>query len=227
MFPEEADEALRENTEKLWNKLSDGQKMSLYKYIQDSDPFNNTLRGYNKKPSNNEKLFISNMTEAISKSSLKDNVWLNRGIGTRQGTASFLGVSEDWLENATSEDLQKLVGKVVTDKGFISCSSIEEGVFGGSQMNVMCPAGTRAIYAEPFSRSGGGEYEYQKSVKVKALGETEKLWNGKEKQSTYVENEVIIQRETSFVITKINKLDADKWGKWKVEFECMVIGQKY
>lgn len=229
----DADAALRSKIAQLWkNTYTEPQKEALYLYTSGSDFMNRPLRGYDYSWSNflgigkvsldneNDKgeYYINKMTEAISKSFYNKDYWLNRGVGTDEGMASFLGVKADWLMNASNEDLQSLVGKVVTDEGFMSCGTTKGTGFGGHKMNIFCPAGTHMIYAEPWSHYGGNKSNYnQYNSNV-----YKNFWDGKKKQNYFgSEDETIIQRGTSFVITKIRS----EYGQ--IYLECAVSGQKY
>ena len=182
-----------------------------------------SILGVGKVDLNNEnskgEFYINQMTEAISKSSYKKDYWFNRGIESDSGLASFLNVKEDWLYKATNEELQTLIGKVVTDEGFTSCGTSKGSGFNGHKMNVFCPAGTHMIYAEPWSHYGGDKHNYNDSNN--SIGYT--FWDGKTNQSYFgSEDETIIQRGTSYAITKIKRNN-----NGRIEFECAVVGQKY
>lgn len=230
----DADLAFRSTISDLWqNVYTESQKEALYLYTAGSGFMNRPLRGYDGSwynfkgvgnvSLNNEnskgEFYINQMTEAISKSSYQKDYWFNRGIETTSGLASFLNVKEDWLNKATDKELQTLIGKVVTDEGFTSCGTSKGSGFSGHKMNVFCPAGTHMIYAEPWSHYGGEKYNYNDSNNNIGYN----FWDGKTKQSYFGhEDETIIQRGTSYAITKI-KRNSDGI----IEFECAVVGQKY
>lgn len=229
-----ADAAFRDTISQLWtNVFTESQREALYLYTAGSGFMNRPLRGYKdnwfnfvgvgKVDLNQENIkgefYINQMTEAISKSSYNKDYWFNRGISTDDGIASFLGVKKSWLEKATDNELQTLIGKVVTDEGFVSCGTAKGSGFSGHKMNVFCPAGTHMIYAEPWSYYGGEQYNYNKYNSNLSAN----LWDGKKSQKYYGrEDETIIQRGTSFTILSIKRND---FGS--IEFECAVVGQKY
>jgi len=81
--------------------------------------------------------------------------------------------------NATTEDLNNLVGKSFEDQGFYSASAHKGASFGLSKsvvINTYAPKGTKALYVNPISYFSGGS-----------------------------ENEIILQRGYSYKITKAYK----------------------
>lgn len=125
------------------------------------------------------------------------------------GAASFLGISLEAVIGTEDFDFNSLVGKTVSDEGFMSCGSTQgAGMKNYVNYNIYCPAGTEALYAEPFSNFGMGKG---------------RNWNGTDKQEDFSgEFETILQRGTKCRITKINK---DKSGYVNVEME--VVSQKH
>lgn len=230
----DADCALRSKIAKLWSEVyTEAEKEGLYLYTKGSGFMNRPLRGYDgswfnfvgvgKVDLNNEhskgEFYINQMTQAISKSSYQNDYWFNRGISSDEGVASFLGVDLNWLKKASDEELQSLVGKVVTDEAFISMGTSKGSGFGGHKMNIFCPAGTHMVYAEPWSHYGGDKYNYSDSNN--SLGFD--FWDGKKNQDYFgSEDETILQRGSSFSILSIKR---DIGGR--IEFECAVVGQKY
>jgi hypothetical protein len=135
---------------------------------------------------------IKEMTRLIDKSSYDIDIWLQRGIETSQGTANFLQIAEKDLRNLTQSQLkQKLQNKDITDTAFVSCGSAKGKGFSGYIFNIYCPKGTKMMYAEPFSYYGKGA----------SLD-----WNGITKQKSFgYEDEMIIQRGTTFKVIKVEK----------------------
>lgn len=213
IIPEQADEKLRPVTAKVWNKATLEEKTAAYEYTRGSGGFNRPLRGYDsswydfkglgKVDLNNEGKAqqILELTKLIDKTSSPFDVWLQRGVDER-GMSSFLGLDKMAFDNMTEKQLQSLVGKSFTDTAFTSCGSAKGKGFGGNIFNIYCPEGTKMIYAEPFSYYGGSKG---------------KIWNGKSKKSLEYELETIIQRNTSFRITKIEK----KYGRVYIDMEVV------
>jgi hypothetical protein len=153
---------------------------------------------------------IKDMTSLINKSSYDIDIWLQRGIGTPQGAASFLGIPESVLKKSQNE-IQKLLvdsGKEVTDHAFVSCGSAKGQGFSGYIFNIYCPKGTKMMYAEPFSSYGHGD----------GLG-----WNGIKKQTDFgYEDETIIQRGTTFKVIRVEKKGGNTY--FDLEVVSQIIG---
>lgn len=210
-----ADSKLRQNTADVWTSATPEEKQAAYEYTSGSGGFNRPLRGYNKTWSedsfkgigkvdlNNEGkgVQIENLTKIIDKSSYSFDVWLQRGVDN-SGLASLLGLKTTQLTNMTQQELQSFVGRVVTEPAFISCGSAKGTGFGGNIFNIYCPSGTKMLYAEPFSYFGGSPGQ---------------IWDGQSKKTLRYELETIIQRNTSFRITKVEK----QYGKVYIDMEVV------
>lgn len=236
---QEADDAFRGGCEKTWRLLSPDEKIALFEYTENSNLANMPLRGFsggwgkknfigreNTKEEN--KKMINNITSAISKSSYSEDFMLTRGINSVDALASFLNIDAKSLKKMSVEKLnEKLQGTEITDHAFISCGCSSNNIFssGTNTLNIFAPAGTKMIYCEPFSafgdKTGVDENKYNEEVKIK--DKTLNLWNGKEKQKDFgVEQEMLLQRETSFIIKEIKK---NEKGNFIIELE--ISGQKY
>jgi uncharacterized protein with gpF-like domain len=216
--PEEADAALRGVCGKVWKSASMPERKAVYDYTCGSGGFNRPLRGYDGSWSNFKGIgkvsldtegradAINDMTNLIHKSSYDIDVWLQRGIGTSQGAAGFLGIPENGLHTWTLDRLQQeLLKTKVTDPAFVSCGSAKGKGFSGYIFNIYCPKGTKMMYAEPFSNYGRG----------KGLN-----WNGVTKQTVFgYEDETIIQRGTTFRVTRIEKKSGNTY------FDLEVVSQ--
>lgn len=102
---------------------------------------------------------------------------------------------EGECESYAQQKMNALVGKIGCDSSFVSCGSNKNTYFDGTRppkdvvMNIYCPKGTCGVYAEPFNYYG----QYKRG------------WNGKDKPTFLNENEVILQRCTSYRITKVQR----------------------
>ena len=136
---------------------------------------------------------IDAMSDIIDKSSYDEDIWLQRGCDYR-GMDTFLGVSQDMLRYGSQEDLEKeLLGKAVTDGGFYSCGVAKGKGFSDKPIiiNTYAPSGTKMMYAEPFSHYGFGG---------------KRSWDGESEQSMFGgESEMILQNNTTFRVTKVEK----------------------
>lgn len=202
--PKVADDMLRGVCGEVWQKATKAEREAIYAYTTGPGGFNRPLRGIDqnknfkgvgKVPLNNEGrgTAIANMTKLINRSKYDFDMWLQRGISSSEGAASFLGTSESNLRYWSQAQLQSLVGKEVSDQGFVSCGSSKGYGFNTSYtFNIYCPRGTKMMYAEPFSDYGAG-----------ARSST---WDGKSGQKSFgSEDETIIQRGSIFRITKVEK----------------------
>ena len=98
-----------------------------------------------------------------------------------------------------------LEGKTKTEHAFTSCGSAKGQGFSGYIFRIYCPKGTKMMYAEPFSHFGAGQ---------------KRKWDGKKPQVSFgYEDETIIQRETTYRITKVEKVGN------KLAFEMEVFEQ--
>jgi len=216
----EADKALRGGLGELWNGATKDERRAAYDYTSGSGGFNRPLRGYDnnwqtfkgagKVPLNNEGrgTAIKNLTDLINRSTYDFDIWLQRGIETSRGAAAFLGISENELRHWSQEQLNKnLLDVRVKDNAFLSCGSTKgHGFSGGYVFNIYCPKGTKMLYAEPFSAFGHGARSSS--------------WDGKSGQTSFSsEDETIIQRGTSFRVTRIEKKGA------VIFFDIEVVGQ--
>ena len=145
---------------------------------------------------------IAELTTAIEKTTMEDDVWLRRGSDI-SGLAGLLEVNvitfqeaKQLLENGDIATLQKrLVNEVFQNHAFTSSGIAEDAGFSGEILyRIYAPKGTKAIYAEPQSYYGS------------TIGHKEQLYK---KGQTYSgvggEAELIIQRGTKFRITDIQK----------------------
>jgi uncharacterized protein with gpF-like domain len=207
-----ADDALRGVCGEVWKNAAQAERRAIYDYTCGSGGFNRPLRGYDgnwnnfkgmgKVPLNNEgrSAAIKNMTKLIDRSKYDFDIWLQRGLSSSDGAATFLGISESNLRHWSQAELKKnLVDKEVerTDDGFVSCGSSKGKGFSGYIFNIYCPKGTKMMYAEPFSHYGDGDKLHWDSIS--------KL-DGISRQSSFgYEDETIIQRGTTFRVIKVEK----------------------
>ncbi len=67
---------------------------------------------------------IKHMTDLINKSTYDRDIWLQRGIETAEGTASFLGVPIEALKKWSPKKLEAELKKTPkTEHAFTSCGS--------------------------------------------------------------------------------------------------------
>lgn len=210
----EADDVLRDTCGEVWRTSPPIQKNAIYDYTQSYHKFNEPLRGIEYgsekflgvgnvdldqigvsyqgwKPGQMRKE-INAMTDIISKSTYKEDFWLQRGCRFK-GMDKFFNVPMDRLQSATEDELKALLlQKEVTEYGFYSCGVAKgKGFSGDIILNIYAPSGTQMMYVEPFSAFGNGGG---------------KNWDGIAKQGSFgQESEIILQQGTKFRVTKVEK----------------------
>ena len=200
-----ADSKIREQCGRVWREATEDQREGAYHYTWGSGPFNGPLRtggSWNTRGDYRGKL--QGLTELIFKSTYDFDMWLQRGVNDT-GSTAFLGLARDLSSYSEAELKKEILGKVFTDDAFTSTATAKGKGFSGNVFNVYAPAGTQMLYAEPFSHYGNG---------------AGRNWDGISKQSSFgSESEMIIQRGTSYRITKVEK-SGSKWY-----FDMEVVGQ--
>lgn len=210
----EADDVLRDTCGEVWRTSPPIQKNAIYDYTQSYHKFNEPLRGIEYgsekflgvgnvdldqigvsyqgwKPGQMRKE-INAMTDIISKSTYKEDFWLQRGCRFK-GMDKFFNVPMDRLQSATQAELEQLLLNITpTEYGFCSCGVAKgKGFSGDIILNIYAPSGTQMMYVEPFSAFGNGGG---------------KNWDGIAKQGSFgQESEIILQQGTKFRVTKVEK----------------------
>ena len=210
----EADDVLRDTCGEVWRTSPPIQKNAIYDYTQSYHKFNEPLRGIEYgsekflgvgnvdldqigvsyqgwKPGQMRKE-INAMTDIISKSTYKEDFWLQRGCRFK-GMDKFFNVPMDRLQSATQAELEQLLlNTTPTEYGFCSCGVAKgKGLSGDIILNIYAPSGTQMMYVEPFSAFGNGGG---------------KNWDGIAKQGSFgQESEIILQQGTKFRVTKVEK----------------------
>ena len=200
------DGVMRAHTGEVWNSATQEQRDAIYDYTTSYSKFNEPLRGIeygtskvkgvgktdlNAGHKNNGRQ-LNAMTDIIEKCSYDHDMWLQRGCRF-SGMDSFLQCDMSLLQRGTQKQLQdSLVGKTITEYGFMSMGSAKgQGFSGDILFNIYAPAGTKMMYAEPFSAYGNGSGH---------------SWDGKKTQTSYGrEFETIMQQGTQFRVTKVEK----------------------
>ena len=211
--PMEADKVLRAKTGEVWKSATAEEKAAIYDYTMSYHKFNEPLRGIEYGTSEfkgvgNTDLNagwqdngnqLNAMTDLIGKCSYDDDIWLQRGVGFR-GMDKFFECDLSLLEDGTQEELEReLLGKIVTEHGFMSCGSSKgQGFSGDIILNVYAPSGTNMMYVEPFSHYGAEMHDMQWGNGLD--------WDGVMKQTDFgSELETILQQGTSFTVEKITR----------------------
>lgn len=119
---------------------------------------------YNKNGETSKK--IKSMTNALEKSSLKEDIVVHRGIGG--ALPKMLGVDNNTLKN--KEFQQSLRGTVITEKGFFSSGGAMNDAWGGTKIHAKVPKGSKGMYVDPISQfSGEHEFILQRNSSFKIV----------------------------------------------------------
>lgn len=190
----EADKVLRPVCEQVWQKASKQERYAAYLYTtQEYGNYNTPLRRGENISLCKRAQEIQNLTRMIDRSSYNRDIWLRRGVGSPRGAAAFMQLDDKQFREFNDEQLMKhLEGRILDDKAFMSCGSTEKTGFSGAlSLKILCPKGTKMLYAEPFSRYGNGDKEN---------------WDGKKGQRSFgSEHETILQRGTKFRALKVER----------------------
>ena len=208
---EQCDKILRKRSGELWNACDDDTKtaFTLYTGAVFHD-LNGKLRSG--EGTDNRAHQCRLIADTIEKAELPRDVKLFRGVNT-SAASKFLKVDNIELINAIvnkdTDYLDKLVNKIRTDDGFMSCSSVSVDTIAQQakvQFDIFAPKGTKGIYAEPFSDCGDGDG---------------RQWDGKRKQKSFSDEcETILQCGTSlqmlgYYFDRNNRL----------HFQCAIVSQ--
>lgn len=158
-------EAVRKNnlgTMETWCKnwlktISDKEAGGVNVYTSNAySDMNSYLRGFSK--STYYKDEIKNCTNALKKASLPEETIVRRGSGYNM--LKELGI------NISESNKDKMVGAIVTEKGFLSTSPDPNGGFSNSiEYVIKVPKGSQAMYVAPIS-----EYRSEKELLINRGG---------------------------------------------------------
>ena len=212
----DANDYFFEYAKRDWASATVEEKAAMYQYTAGSSYITEPLRAikgyyhyYTSRLAESE-LHIAKMTDYISRSTFMDDVWVKR-----DEISAFMQYRFKLPKSLDSymSDPSKLLGLEGVDDSFMSCGNCRNTNFGSKPvcLNIYCPKGTRASYAEPFSAFG---HTHDNGVSTPG-----KNWNGVSKPVTTGENEIILQRGTRFRITKAEYSQRD--GKWYIDLEVL------
>lgn len=200
----DADKRLRDKCGDIWRNAPKEEKNAIYGYTESYHNINEPLRGLNYigSPAKTQEGLkrIPQITKIIDKSNYDFDMWVQRGD-------DMVALKKFGLSNynlATDTEVYALVGKTGTEGAFWSAGvSKGKGFHGDIIFNIYMPKGTKAMYCEPFSAFGHGGG---------------KSWNGISGQSSFgYESEILLQRGTTFRITKVEK----SGGQWYIDLEVI------
>lgn len=242
-----ADKFHRPYLDSKWDELSDKEKFSVWKYTENSNPMNKPLSGYvetwgrnNFKGVGNVKWgyedgyryipsefsqfgkdghvdhfsAIKNLTTAIDKMEIPEDVFLVRGsdnggfAGLLESDIISFDDAKKMLDNGKVDELKKIIeGQPFQSHSFMSTGIASNSGFGGDvKYKIYAPKGTHGLYAEPQSYYGN------------TISGAEFYKTGQYYSSVGGEAEVILQRGTTYRITKIEKTG---YSSYQVEMEVV------
>lgn len=200
----DADDVLRAKCGEVWRNATDEEKNAIFGYTSSYHNINEPLRGLTYYGSAADTQLgldrIPLMESIINKSYYDKDIWLQRGGGMvelkKYGLTNYA--------SATDAEIMALVGKEGTEGAFTSAGVAKGKGFGGNIItNIYAPRGTKMMYAEPYSSFGNG---------------SGRSWDGIAKQSTFgSESEIILQRGTTFRVTKVEK----SGNTWYIDVEVI------
>ncbi len=194
----EAHDMLKQKCGDVWSKATDEQKEVARDYTGSYYyPLNQSLRmlGNAKMPLDSIKAgHVKQLESLINKSTYDFDIQVRRGVYF-SGAAKLLKIDEKTLKTASVKDLQDLlVGRKAIEYGFCSTGVAKgKGFNKDVQLNILCPAGTKMLYAEPFSKCGHGH--------------NSESWDGKHDNvlNPSKEQEAILQRGSKFVVSGVRR----------------------
>lgn len=200
----DADDVLRAKCGEVWRNATDEEKNAIFGYTSSYHNINEPLRGLTYYGSAADTQLgldrIPLMESIINKSYYDKDIWLQRCGGMVE--LKKFGLSN--YAYATDAEIMALVGKEGTEGAFTSAGVAKGKGLGGNVItNIYAPRGTKMMYAEPYSSFGNG---------------SGRSWDGIAKQSTFgSESEIILQRGTTFRVTKVEK----SGNTWYIDVEVI------
>lgn len=200
-----ADENLRDKCGEVWIGATDDEKDAIYGYTSSYCNIQEPLRGLTYYGSESQKKLgekrIPLIESIINKSYYDFDMWVQRG-DTSVALKKFGLLNYD---TASDAEMYALVGKTGTEGAFWSAGVAKGKGFDHKPIifNIYVPKGSRLMYCEPFSAFGCGSGRH---------------WDGKSPQGSFGdESEILIQRGTTFRVTKVEK----SGGKWYIDVEIV------
>ena len=113
------------------------------------------FEGYVDSITDKDKEAIRCVSDALSKTAIKENVVVARGMGGDEALTGLLNISASELEQLLSDNPEELVGMVMRENGFLS-TAVDPGVnatFKSKyELKLNVPAGTHGAYIAPVTR---------------------------------------------------------------------------
>lgn len=182
---DDADNRLRQYTERIWATLTKEERIILTKYTETYSYLNEPLRGisyYGVRTREEFEHDLPILTRAIEKFAMPQNTVVRRGVSNF--TIDSLGYDLGNLKK----------GDVFVDKGFLSTAVHRHKGFSESyNLVIVVPKGAKGVYAEPFPHyTDYHKFDYDDGV----------IWDGKSVEKINSEMEWIGQRGCQFKVLK-------------------------
>ena len=113
---------------------------------------------------------IANATRVLDRFKAADSFWTYRGTSL-EGTSKLLGGTVAQMSDPSF--LKSLIGKEVSDKGFMSTAVHSDGAWSGVKYQIYVPKGAHGMYVDPISANQGEiEFLLQRGTtfKVRRIG---------------------------------------------------------
>lgn len=156
--PEAAHEWTMENVydEPWWNSLDEIDRRAITWYTGHGyEDMNAYLRGMVDSITDKDKEAIERVSDALSKTAIKENVVVTRGMGGDGAMTGLLNISVSELEQLLSDNPEGLVGMVMRENGFLSTTvdpRINAAFKSKYELKLNVPAGTHGAYIAPVTR---------------------------------------------------------------------------
>jgi len=140
----------------FWNNsLNDRERDGVRKYTDyHYGTMNSDLRKGNYANSTKKKL-IDWTTTALEKSSVKDDIWVYRGMGDMHALSAWTGIPIDELRKKSLQESLVKSHQTLTEKAFMSAGVEPSAAWSGVKLDICIPAGSKAFYVDPISEHQG------------------------------------------------------------------------
>ena len=154
----------------FWQNLMNAERNGIYDYTGSwYSPMNTALRE-GTQPSADVASRIENATRVLDRFKAAESFWAYRGTSL-EGTSKLLGGTVSQMSDASY--LKSLIGKEVSDKGFMSTAVHSDGAWSGVKYQIYVPKGAHGMYVDPISANQGEiEFLLQRGTtfKVRRIG---------------------------------------------------------
>lgn len=184
--PEAAHEWTMENIydELWWNSLDKIDQRAITWYTGHGyEDMNSYLRGMIDSITDKDMEAIKRVSDALSKTTIKENIVVTRGMGGDDAMTGLLNISTSELEQLLTDNPDGLVGLVMRENGFLSTTidpKVNASFKSKYELKLNVPAGTHGAYIAPVTRFKD-------------------------------EHELLLDKGTAFRIESVKKLSGDKY----------------